>query len=100
MSLLVSAEVSGQFIVGKLYTNFDNQIDLARTVTRPVFVNETLLDAIDLEFIALRLAVDSFGEFLFLNDWSIRVPPFSAQLLFNYFRSGNRIQAAWSVSSE
>lgn len=100
MSLLIAAEILGQFIVIKLFTNFDNEITLCRTVSRPLLYNETLLNIIESEFLARKFAVETFSEFLLPNEWSVRVPPFTARLLINYFGDVYRIEAAWSIFTE
>lgn len=96
MSLLITGLIKGQFIEAELYTVFDNECSLAKIHRQPIHSSESHLHILELEKLALNLAYDVFKEFLIPNEWSIRVPPFSANLLINYFGSVQALQYAWS----
>lgn len=96
MSLSLTVEVKGQYIEATLFTVFDNERTEYKSISRPIRVEESLCDIIDLERIAIEWSFDRFEELLAPNEWSIRIPSFSARILYNYCGSICDIENAWS----
>lgn len=76
MSPLLSAEVNGQFLDAKLFTEFDGELTFALDFNRPVRAYETI------------------AKFLRHKAWSIGLFSYTSSMLVKHFGSANSVDAA------
>lgn len=76
MSLLVTAEITGQEIRAELFVVYDGSHTLFKRVIRPLRAHESSSSIYDSEIIALRFAGSAFREHFSINNYEIRAPKY------------------------